>query len=567
MTEVKSDAHRYELGPCFAKGGMGKLHLAHRIEPDGSRSPVAIKQMLPQLADDPDFMAQFFREARICLQLRHPNIVRTLDWGMSEDGPFLVMAYEGLCSLEELVQRHEDQSSDPIAMPISLHIIRGILDALCEAHLVQKDGGQSVSPIIHRDISPSNILLTQDGRPLLCDFGLAKSLDATRLTKPGQIKGKVAYMSPEQARGSDQLGPQTDIFSLGIVFWELLCAQRLFRLSAKSADHEVLGRITAEKYPIGRVSTFNPEVSDKLEAIVSKMLKRDLQLRYPSARAVRDDLDALGDQQEEGKACTKALLEDLFGQEGSEALSIPIELSGLDGSAKSPNTQSARPQPILGNKPDIAPKILKVSKRKPDVKLIGIALFSLFLGTLAIGVTLGRYLANEKDERVAAVPKAHALPIVDVVSAAKKEAPEAAVDEAQTAGRSPRIEVRKKRWRPKLRFERTRFFEGHNDEGAVQILGRLKKDIRRCFFIVYPSKEAYDGRILVVYLRLESTGGRYINVNSRLPGDTKTEYVGGLGAKMAACVQKRLDKLKSTEPPDLRLLGALDVFIDPKEAS
>jgi serine/threonine-protein kinase len=195
---------------AIASGGMATVHLGRRIGAGGFSRLVAIKRMHEQFAKDPDFVDMFLDEARVASRIAHPNVVSVLDAVVAEGEVFLVMDYAHGASLARLL-RTALRRGEPLRPDIAAAVVAGVLHGLHAAHEADDDHGQPMN-LVHRDVSPQNVLVGTDGIPRLVDFGIAKASGRSQTTREGQLKGKLAYMAPEQARG-ETLTRRTDIYA------------------------------------------------------------------------------------------------------------------------------------------------------------------------------------------------------------------------------------------------------------------------------------------------------------------------------------------------------------------
>jgi serine/threonine-protein kinase len=274
---------KYKLGERIAAGGMAELFRAEPVEGryDG---PIVLKRMLPALASEPDFVAMFIEEARICTHLDHPNIVKVHDFDASDHGLFLVMEMvdgPDLLAVISQCARLERTLPPEVAAYIACHV----LEALDYAHRASAPNGAPLR-VVHRDVSPSNVLLTRRGHVKLADFGIARasSLGRTREIAQGTLKGKFGYMSPEQVRG-EPLDGRSDVWSMGIVLAEMLMAKRLF---SAPEDFELL--LMVRRGDLSRLDEYGKHIPPSLDAIIRKALTVDLDQRFASAGAFRDEL-------------------------------------------------------------------------------------------------------------------------------------------------------------------------------------------------------------------------------------------------------------------------------------
>lgn len=256
---------RYRALVLLAKGGMGAVYLAHQT---GAEKLVAVKVMHAHIADSPETVNMFIDEARIGTRIDHPNVVRVLDTDVIEDTPFIVMEYiEGL-SLSRFLRRLEDDGL-PIEVDVIARIMHDALFGLNAAHELDA---------IHRDVSPQNILIGTDGRSRLTDFGVASFSGRLASTSPGELRGKLGYLAPEQVSrgGVDQ---RADVFAAGIVLWETLTGKELFATNDKA---ETLVRILREPVPPPS-SVANVDIPPAFEDACLRALERDRDRRFQSA--------------------------------------------------------------------------------------------------------------------------------------------------------------------------------------------------------------------------------------------------------------------------------------------
>ncbi|WNG16496.1 serine/threonine-protein kinase [Cystobacter fuscus] len=268
---------RYNLLTRLAVGGMAEIWLARQAGPQGFEKFVAIKRILDSLSSDADFVSMFLDEARLAAQLNHPHIVQIIDLGEEEGAYYIAMEYlpgENLASIARACTRQNKQ----LPMTHAVRIIAHAAEGLAYAHAKLGPDGALLG-IVHRDVSPQNILVTYEGVVKVLDFGIAKAATRESQTMAGQVRGKAAYMSPEQARGQP-LDARSDIFSLGIVLFELVTGTRLF------PSMEPLGAMNAlaGETPLPVAHERNPSVPESLSRIIGRALARNPGQRYISAR-------------------------------------------------------------------------------------------------------------------------------------------------------------------------------------------------------------------------------------------------------------------------------------------
>jgi serine/threonine-protein kinase len=275
----------YELLRRIATGGMAEVYLARRAGPHGFQKLVAVKRILPQYASDPDFVAMFIDEARVCARLGHPNIVQVFDFGEQDGELYMAMEYVDGTTGARLIRAGANRGEE-IPLDVCLHTTLSVLRALDYAHSARDDAGRPLS-LVHRDVSPGNVLIDRSGAVKLTDFGIARAAEIERRTDAGQLKGKLGYMSPEQVLGRD-LDARSDIFTVGIVLAEMLILRPLF---SGGRELDVLLRIRdADVAPIDRAGV---RVPDDVRAVLFRALARDPALRWPSAGAFADALEEI----------------------------------------------------------------------------------------------------------------------------------------------------------------------------------------------------------------------------------------------------------------------------------
>jgi eukaryotic-like serine/threonine-protein kinase len=275
---------RYVMYGEIASGGMATVHFGRLVGPAGFARPVAIKRLRPQYASVPDFAKMFLDEARLAARIAHPNVVPTLDVVDTDGEVFLVMEYVRGATLSHLV-RCAKQHEARFPAPISAGIVSAILQGLHAAHEATSDLGDRLE-LVHRDISPQNVLIGSDGVTRLLDFGIAKASGRLQTTRDGTLKGKLSYMAPEQVR-NEAISPRTDLYAAAVILWELLTGKRLFH-----ADSEV-GTITRVlSAPVVRPIAIVPDLPPALDRLVVRGLERDPSKRFASAREMAAELSA-----------------------------------------------------------------------------------------------------------------------------------------------------------------------------------------------------------------------------------------------------------------------------------
>ncbi|MDF1566350.1 MAG: protein kinase [Deltaproteobacteria bacterium] len=265
------------MGRRIAAGGMAEVFLATRTGAGGFEKTVAVKRILPHLCEDPETVAMFRDEAHLASRLSHPNIAQVFDL-VEEDGA-LLLAMEWIDGKDlRRILRRAEQAGPRLTALRALAIARQVAEALAHAHGAHDADGEPLQ-IVHRDVSPHNVMITFEGSVKLTDFGIARAAQRSVNTATGMIKGKVAYMSPEQARG-EPVDARTDVFALGVVLWEMLCGRRLF---SGESDVAILRAVQEQAAP--PPSSIDPALTESVDALVLSALHPDREARLPSAAA------------------------------------------------------------------------------------------------------------------------------------------------------------------------------------------------------------------------------------------------------------------------------------------
>lgn len=284
MSQAVEFFGKYILLERLAAGGMAEVYLSKSTGAVGVNKFVAIKRILPQYSDHQEFIDMFKEEAKIAVNLNHGNVVSIYDFGVEKHQFFLVMEYVEGRNLRQVLNELK-KSNAHFTVEQVVYIIKEVAAGLDHAHrCIDGTTGKPLN-IVHRDMSPQNIMVSFEGEVKIIDFGIAKAETQIEATKTGTLKGKYGYMSPEQADGQP-IDPRTDIFSLGIVLWELLANDRLFTSNSEAV---ILRKIRDCQIP--SIRKINPSVSPELERIVNKALAKDRGLRYETASALHRDLN------------------------------------------------------------------------------------------------------------------------------------------------------------------------------------------------------------------------------------------------------------------------------------
>jgi serine/threonine-protein kinase len=354
---------------------MAEVYLARRAGPHGFQKLVAVKRILPQFARDPDFVAMFVDEARVCARLGHPNIVQVFDFGEQDGELYMAMEYVDGTTGARLI-RAAAARGEEIPLDVCLHITLSILHALDYAHGARDDDGKPLS-LVHRDVSPGNVLIDGSGAVKLTDFGIARAAEIERRTDAGQLKGKLGYMSPEQVVGRE-LDARSDIFTLGIVLAEMLILRPLF---SGGKELDVLLRI--RDADLSAIDRAGARVPDDVRNLLFRALARDPPMRWASAGAFAEATDEVVRRRrlQVGPSRLAAFIErlglvagpeDVVGEETGELESvhatIPIEcdsstrrsLEGRAGATLAPTQAGA--EALWGSDQAVAPPIYRAQR-------------------------------------------------------------------------------------------------------------------------------------------------------------------------------------------------------------
>jgi serine/threonine protein kinase len=273
---------RFEILGRIAFGGMAEIFLGRETTQVGASRLLAIKRILPHVADDPKFVEMFLDEARLAIQLSHPNICHIYEFGGLEGAYFIAMEWISGAPLGKILRRA--RASGGIPVELAARMIGNVAEALHYAHTVRDANGTPLA-IVHRDVTPHNVMVSYDGRVKLLDFGIAKAESASTKTEAGVVKGKFAYMSPQQCLGKN-IDARADVFALGICMWEAITGHSLFQ---RDNDYETMKAVIEDKAPA--MSSKRPDVPQALEAIVSRALEKSADLRYQSAAQMQQALE------------------------------------------------------------------------------------------------------------------------------------------------------------------------------------------------------------------------------------------------------------------------------------
>jgi serine/threonine protein kinase len=274
---------RYAVHDEIASGGMATVHLGTILGPFGFTRTVAIKRLHAALSRDPEFVAMFLDEARLASRIRHPNVVPVLDVYAEEGELSLVMEYIDGESLARLLRLMSENGAH-VPVGIAVSVVCSVLHGLHAAHEAHDEEGHPLG-LVHRDVSPQNVIVGADGIPRVIDFGIAKAAGRSNVSREGQLKGKMPYMAPEQIQGGT-VNARTDVYGASVLLWELLVGQRLFQ-----ADSEANIMSLVLTRPVQAPSMARPELPPGLDAITLRGLDRTQEKRFESTREMALELE------------------------------------------------------------------------------------------------------------------------------------------------------------------------------------------------------------------------------------------------------------------------------------
>ena len=282
-SEYPRIAGRYVIFEPFARGGMASVHLGRLLGPAGFSRTVAIKRMHEEFAQNPEFVAMFLDEARLVARINHPNVVPTLDVVALKTELLLVMEYICGESLMGLITKCREAARPP-PIPVAVDCAIGMLNGLHAAHETKRADGRFLS-LVHRDVTPHNVLIGLDGVARMVDFGIAKATGTAHRTRVGEVKGKLSYLAPEQLQGTE-VSRASDIYSASLVLWEALTCERLFQGDNEGA---IIHRILDHK--VKPPSLLRPEIPRALDNVVLRGLNADPSKRWETAKQMAEALE------------------------------------------------------------------------------------------------------------------------------------------------------------------------------------------------------------------------------------------------------------------------------------
>lgn len=372
---------KYTLVRKLATGGMAEVFLARAEGPMGFQKKLVVKRILPHFGEDQNFINMFLSEARLAAELNHPNVVQIFDFGQADGTYFIAMEFIDGPNLRAL-NKAARETVGPISLPLCARIIALAAEGLGYAHDLKSQTGQPMN-LVHRDISPDNVLVSRTGGVKVVDFGIAKASTQPHLTKSGVIKGKLAYMPPEQL-AREPLDRRADIFALGVVLYELACGAMPFDATSEvSIIQAIMGG-----EPLTRASVKRPDLPPALDAIISKCLEKDVKKRYANCRELQHDLERFIASTGEvvSVADVAKLVEHLFPEDHEQTLPNVVPPGGLQLDKTFPSNDSReRPGPPIPT--EAGTGMSSTSLRNVDEKKSKAPLFAgVGLAVIAIGV-------------------------------------------------------------------------------------------------------------------------------------------------------------------------------------
>lgn len=392
---------RYAVVRRIGSGGMAELYLARLDGPEGFVKPVALKLMHPHLSDDAHFARMFLKEARIAATLEHPSIVQVLDVG--EFGGEYFMALEFVHG-KDLRRVLADQKGSPMPLGCAVRIVMEVGRALHYAHRVRDPGGRALG-IVHRDVSPSNVMISYQGAVKLADFGVAKMTERSTATASGALKGKMGYMSPEQCL-QEHVDARSDVFSLGVLLYEATTARRAFYAEQPIA---IMNKVIDGRWR--PPDHFVPDYPSAIHDIIAQALSVDVDKRFQSAEAMMEELERVaGELGLDTRVDTlSAFMQENYGQPALPDLEVPT--------LEMPRPRAAAPVTEVHG---FAP----VGSIEPPTRSRRLVTIGALAGVLVLGGVLGWQVArstNESPPTTAPTPQAPPVPVQAAVVAPPPE--------------------------------------------------------------------------------------------------------------------------------------------------
>ncbi|MER2560162.1 MAG: serine/threonine-protein kinase [Myxococcaceae bacterium] len=410
---------KYTLVRKLATGGMAEVFLARSDGPMGFQMKLVVKRILPHFGEDQNFINMFLSEARLAAELNHPNVVQIFDFGQTDGTYYIAMEFIDGPNLRAL-NKAARETVGPISLPLCARIIALAAEGLGYAHDLKNQAGQPMN-LVHRDISPDNVLVSRNGAVKVVDFGIAKASTQPHLTKSGVIKGKLAYMPPEQL-AREPLDRRADVFALGVVLYELVCGAMPFDATSEvSIIQAIMGN-----EPLVRASNKRNDLPPALDTIISKCLEKDVTKRYQSCREFQMDLERFIASTGEvvSVADVGKLVEHLFPEDHEATLQNLMPPGGLQLDRTHPSSasqeRSAPPVPTEAGTGLSATSLKPIETGSHAQKSRAPLFVGIGLGAFAIGV--GAYLAlKPPPPTVDPLPPVITPPVLAVIDAGAPE--------------------------------------------------------------------------------------------------------------------------------------------------
>ncbi|HEY4222062.1 MAG TPA: serine/threonine-protein kinase, partial [Myxococcota bacterium] len=369
------------LGARIGRGGMAEVFAARLTGVAGFQKDVAVKRVLPRYAKDPEFLGRFLDEARLAARLTHPNIVQIFELGQDAGDHYIVMEAVRGVTLRATMNALADRS-EKMPVAIAVYIAQSLCAGLSYAHELTGSDGKPLG-IVHRDISPQNVLLGFQGGVKLIDFGIARAKDIPALTQAGRVFGKPHFMAPEQvlARPVDH---RADVFALGVVLYELLSSARPF----DGTTQEIVDKIAAGERE--RLDNLEPDLDRELVEAVEGALAHEQEMRWPSARAFGAALASSSGSFHAGQHDLEAMLARLFAEEA--LLPWPVDVARADNAEHTQTVDvpavRTREIKLISDEHTVAdvPGIRRRQQRRRRLVAAGLGFFALVCATLAVAL-------------------------------------------------------------------------------------------------------------------------------------------------------------------------------------
>jgi serine/threonine-protein kinase len=350
---------KYRVLSELGRGGMANVYLAVVHGPGGVNKLVVLKALLPELASEPYALSMFLDEARLAAQLNHPNVVQTYEVGTEGDRHVMVMEYLEGQSLSAIL-RCGERAGAPLPAPLFLRILISTLEGLHYAHELRSYDGTPLE-FVHRDVSPQNIFVTYAGQVKVLDFGIAKAASSSTQTATGIVKGKIAYMAPEQTI-ADNVDRRADIYSVGCILWTVAAGRKLWK---NTPDVQIMRRVINGEVPTPR--SVNLGCDDELDRIVMKALALEPDERYQTALEFQQDLEAYSERRQQPQSKQKDVaryVSTLFADTRAELKALIERRLALASEETSSRSYS-------GDSPALSPTTLSEPRQSPWVPTTG----------------------------------------------------------------------------------------------------------------------------------------------------------------------------------------------------